>query len=112
MSWLTELRAGDEVITGHKLSRVEKITPTGRIRVAGAYYNPDTGYAIGTWYAAARIEEATEKRKEFVRELEIKTKAYRLMAEFKPREDRIDVETAEKIIAILEPLSQKGDKHG
>lgn len=67
--WLSQLKVGDKVIIsrahwGSKMSKVEKITPSGMIKVDGRMFNKDgrergnngySGFPQGT------LEEATEQ---------------------------------------------------
>lgn len=64
---LKELKAGDEVAIcfgslskRYEIATVEKVTPTGRIKVRGDYYNTN-GYQIGGSYNAPSIEVVTEE---------------------------------------------------
>lgn len=51
--WLKQLKAGDDVIvrnwsfggSSYIYTKVEKVTPTGFIRVKGILYRPNDGYS-------------------------------------------------------------------
>ena len=61
--WLSELKAGDSVFVCNRYKRilrtVEKITPTGRIKVGGEYYRT-SGYEMGGGhFGRFHLEQAT-----------------------------------------------------
>lgn len=72
--WLKRLKVGDEVIyhawglgSHYALAKVERITPTGFIRVNGTLFKPDTGYAIncGACIRDPNEDKAMEALKEY-----------------------------------------------
>lgn len=72
--WLKKLKPGDDVIvcawnwgSSYTSSKVEKITPTGLIRVLGILYKPNDGYSKSgsSNLLNPKDEDAIEKLKEY-----------------------------------------------
>ena len=71
--WISNLKPGDEVFIrspyGDKYLRtVEKITPTGLIKVGGCLYTKE-GRQRGEAFAHGLVECTPEKKEEFMREV-------------------------------------------
>jgi len=105
MSWLENLKAGDKIIVTSRyyqtITTVEKITPTGRIKIDGEYFGKD-GYAIGrgdTWYGRSHLKEATPEAVEKIRQNNIIDKA--IEATRNIRKEKLTYEQASKILAAL-----------
>lgn len=95
--WISELKVGNLVFIGNYLTRVEKITPTGRIKVMGQYYNPQTGYVMGgDVFSVSQLREATN---EALNEYYNNQFVAKVISEFNKR--KITVEQALKINGLL-----------
>ena len=98
--WLARLKAGDEVIYSHygeyKVSVVEKITPTGLIRVQNRLFNKD-GSARGEMFGGHLIE-CTAERKENIQKEEFVRLVWKEMRNLK----RLSYKQAVEIKKILD----------
>lgn len=83
-NWLKSLKAGDIVIVsshfGESICKVEKITPTGKIRVGGNLFTD--GLHRQVW-GYDRLEEATDERIAKIRKKAKIRKVLNLMRETK-----------------------------
>lgn len=101
--WIKNLKAGDKVIvcrgdiSRHEtIETVDKVTPTGRIKVGCRYYNR-CGFARGDY--SFRLREATSEVLEAIRQKEVIRKAVsRALA---MRTDSITYEQAAKLLEVL-----------
>lgn len=105
--FLKNLKAGDLVIVSSRtfeaIRKVEKITPSGLIKVNGTLYNKDGGERGGDIWNRCYLIEATPERLQAVRERLTIQKAHRLMQNAKI----ITLEQATEIIKILSPQEQE-----
>lgn len=98
------IKAGDKVIISREglenISIVEKVTPTGRIKVNGEYYSSDDGHKIGNGiWCRGHIVPYTEERAETIRrERTVSRCLYQLR---NLRTEDIDYDTAVRILNIL-----------
>lgn len=60
-----KFKAGDPVavsnINGVRITTVEKVTPTGRIRVLGKYYNPDGCERTQSFWGMSWLKPVTDE---------------------------------------------------
>lgn len=69
VGWLADLKVGDKVIVNYSselVRAVDRITPTGRIKVCGYTFSPQ-GIGIGYDYRAPRLAEYTPEEAERLR---------------------------------------------
>jgi len=95
---------GDEVIVSGRLSekiaKVERITPTGRIRVEGQYYDK-YGWEIGSdVWSRSHITYVTEEHAEKIKQRQTISKTYQLMKNYNL--NNLTFDQATKIIEIFE----------
>ena len=101
--WIKNLKVGDEVIVTSnmcgepRISKVEKITPKGFIKVDGLLFDDNGSQRTSSWYKSYIIE-CSEEEKEKMRKKQIISKAYGLMRNTKS----ITYEQAEDVIKILD----------
>lgn len=102
--WLKNLKAGDRVIlvggspySPCSIQTVEKVTPTGRIKVKGMTFNQDGTQYGGDRYWSYSIGEATPKEVESIRHEQKVITVKKMMHDTK----RITYEQAIAIEAIL-----------
>ena len=95
---------GDEVIVSgrysEKIAKVERITPTGRIRVEGTYYNKYGWEIGGDVWSRSYITYVTEEKAEKIKQRQTISKAYQLMKNYNL--NNITFDQATKIIEIFE----------
>lgn len=105
-NWLENLKEGDLVIVHTRMTdrvrKVEKITPTGKIRVDGELYAKNGTRGNDLW-SVSILMEATPEAIEKIRNKSLIANAIALMKSEKAA--NINVEQAKAIIKILE-----GDK--
>lgn len=98
--WIKSLKAGDKVIVsstyGTRVAEVEKITPSGLIKVDGTLYNQN-GCERSQWCTSS-IHEATEEAVREVEQRKVVTKAFKIMH----RTSQITYEQAIKILEIFD----------
>lgn len=103
-NWIKNLKEGDLVIVESNLSsriaKVEKITPSGLIKVNGVLYNKDGFMRGGDSWNMPKLREATDEAVQQVRDIQLIAKAKALMHSEKAA--NINGEQAEAIIKILE----------
>lgn len=105
--WIKNLKVGDLVVVSSRtfaaVRKVEKITPSGLIKVNGILYNNNGCERGGDICSRNYLREATP---ELIDEIRIKStirKAYNLMQSAK----NITFEQATEIIKILSPQEQE-----
>lgn len=93
-----------------RLAKVEKITPTGRVRVAGSLFNGTTGHQCGGSWLCDSIEPATETNRALVAKAAAKRKVLNLkrtlndtnINEFMTTEKLVELAAAlENVLAIM-----------
>lgn len=103
-NWIKNLKEGDLVIVETRLSsriaKVEKITPSGLIKVNGVLYNKNGLMRGGDSWNIPILREATDEVVQQVRETQLIAKAKALMHSEKAA--NINGEQAKAIIKILE----------
>jgi hypothetical protein len=102
---LKDLKAGDKVIVSNRyykfLKVVDKVTPSGYIKVDSEYYMPDDGYKRGgEYYNRSRIEIVTPEKLQAIEDKETIERAMYLLD--RTRGVSMSAEKARQIIAILE----------
>lgn len=103
MDWIKNLEVGDTVIiSGYwnaRIAAVEKITPSGRIKVDGMTFNPDGSERGGDAWHRSRLFEATP---EVVREMQEKETIQKALREMRDV-TKLSYNQAVEILKILEP---------
>lgn len=103
-NWIKNLKEGDLVIVQTRLCqhlrKVEKITPSGLIKVNGVLYNKDGVMRGCSVWEVNVLHEATDEAVQQVRDIQLIAKAKALMHSEKAA--NINGEQAEAIIKILE----------
>lgn len=99
----SDLKPGEQVMVvyrnGQVMRSVQKITPSGFIKVDGTLYNKDGSVRSSDPFDVRHLARVTDERyTEYIHELKVK-KAIKILREFPV--DRIDVRLAEKIIKNL-----------
>lgn len=110
MSDELNVKAGDKVIINNStIAVVEKVTPKGFIKVNGNLYYPsgvERTSASSFNYHRKHISEYTEEKAKAIAErnarAKIYDKAFYLCGKVSSNELRIDLETAKKLIELLE----------
>lgn len=108
----SKLKAGDKVLVcdryGETVVKVEKITPSGFVRVQGRlYYSDGSSRSSDIWYKPWLKPWTQEKENELKREHMIAKVVDKLN---KLRVSDLDYDTAVKIADIL--ANKKGNTHG
>lgn len=105
--FIKELKAGDIVVVCSRTSRavrkVEKITPSGLIKVNGILYNKNGCERGGDTWSRYYLAEATPELINQIRIESTISKAYKLMRDA----TGITFEQATEIIKILSPQEQE-----
>jgi len=108
--WIKKLKAGDTVIIHGKwsdrLAKIDKITPTGKIKIGDTHYSPD-GYSIGngTRLYVTSLCEATPEAIEALRQKEVIIEATYTLR----NKNSLTYEQAVKILEIFGEQTQKGE---
>lgn len=96
-----QVEAGDTVIVSNgwrkTIAEVEKVTPTGLIKVLGTLYHPDGSERGGGW-GRSRLCEATPEAIQLIQNQEVVYSALNKMHECK----RLTLEQAKQILAVLD----------
>ncbi len=102
--WIKSLKAGDKVIVCYRgiysydtVKTVDKVTPTGRIKVGCDYYNPN-GWPRN--HGGTHLEEATAEALEAVWQREVIHKA--VSRAYAIRADGITYDQAVKLLEVLD----------
>ena len=104
--WIAELKPGDEILVSSpyqnkRIATVEKITPTGLIKVENMYFNRDGSQRGGDVFGGCRISECSPaKKKELMQERVIVNTVKILRTLTK---DSINYEQAVAIMEIVQP---------
>lgn len=101
MEKFENIKVGDEVIVyggyTEQIRKVEKITPTGLIKVGGCLYYKNGGMRGGDRWSRSHIAMATPELKKKIEEETTIRKANYILTNYKVK----DYETAAKIIELL-----------
>ena len=112
------VKAGDKVIAcnrnGKYIAEVSKVTPTGRIRIAGcsSQFSPE-GDELGSgggWYEMSLYPYSEEEANKIIEENTKKKAVLRMMRTKYELWEQISIEDARKISGILIKYERKGDK--
>lgn len=102
--WIKNLKAGDKVIVCYRgiysddtVKTVDKVTPTGRIKVGCDYYNQN-GWPRN--HGGTHLEEATAEALEAIRQRDVIRKA--VSSAHATRTDGITYEQAVKLLEVLD----------
>lgn len=101
------VKVGDKVLVHGRyneeyVSTVEKITPTGLIKVDGkTFYDDGMQRGGDTWYRSC-ITELTSEDVKRIKDKATIQKAIQLCRDVISHRDTIDIDTANKLIALLE----------
>lgn len=102
--WIKNLKAGDKVIVCYRsiysddiVKTVDKVTPTGRIKVGCDYYNPN-GWPRGR--ISTYIKEATAEAVEAIRQRDVIRKAVSRVSAL--RASSITYDQAMKLLEVLD----------
>lgn len=98
------VKVGDKVILQGRWSEesihtVEKITPTGLIKVCGYTFYDDGSQRGGDTWSGFRLIEATPEAIQRIKDRKTVRKAISMCRKVT---DKIDIDTANKLIALLE----------
>lgn len=101
--WLARLNVGDPVIVANyyneSVSKVTKITPSGRITVGHVVYSPDgSEFGNSRSYHPYCLREATPEAIERILQNEVISKAMSLIRDCR----KVSYEQAVKIVEVLE----------
>lgn len=107
--WIRTLKVGDEVVliksswrgSNYSIREVEKVTPTGRVIVAGVTFLPN-GTKWGGSAGYARIEPVTDEHRERIEEEKFLRYGYRLIEEVAKRNIKISKEQLKAIVEVIE----------
>jgi hypothetical protein len=108
--WIKALKAGDSVIEcgrwEEKLTIVDKMTPTGRIKIGATYYDQN-GYSLGNgrWDYGTSLAEATPESVERLRQKNVIKQAITAVQNVRS----LTYEQAEKILEALKQETHDGD---